>query len=394
MTQATKEPSFADVLAAAESVRAEWASLLVNPRLKFDAEKEWAIQCCEKNKSAADYAVASPAAVAAALRNVAAVGVTLDPARKLAYILPRDSKMVYDLSYMGLLDLAVSSGALQWGQAHLVYENDVFELMGYDAAPVHKRNPFAKADARGALVGAYVVVKTSGGDYLTNTMGIEEIHAIRDRSPSWKSGQKGPWKTDFAEMAKKTVVKNAYKYWPRSEALDRAVHYLNTDAQQGIALDGAQNVDRAELRKKWDAEVAQAKTGEELRELLNAGREEFRASEDLEGYAAFQKLVAARVRELAPPPAHPAAAPTTAAANTPPASATKAAAAKPVNKAVPDPKAPAGVLAMIQAAEDDPALEATGVLIDALPADQQPPLNDAYNARLSYLNKKFNRKAA
>jgi recombination protein RecT len=36
-------------------------------------------------------------------------------------------------------------------------------------------------------------------------------------------------------MAKKTVVKRAYKYWPKSDRLDQAIHHLNTDGGEGLA---------------------------------------------------------------------------------------------------------------------------------------------------------------
>ena len=52
-------------------------------------------------------------------------------------------------------------------------------------------------------------------------MTAEEVMGIRDRSEAWKKGQTGPWKTDFNEMAKKTVIRNAFKMWPKS-GMDRA----------------------------------------------------------------------------------------------------------------------------------------------------------------------------
>lgn len=150
--------------------------------------------------------------------------------------MPRDGKICLDVSYMGLLDLAIQSGSLLWGQAEIVHEADGFALNGFDKPPTHNRNPFAKD--RGAPVGAYVVVKTRDGDYLTTCMEIGEILEIRDRSSAWKNGQKGPWKTDPGEMTKKTVIKRAYKLWPKTERFERvekAIHLLNTEGGEGLA---------------------------------------------------------------------------------------------------------------------------------------------------------------
>ena len=71
-------------------------------------------------------------------------------------------------------------------------------------------------------------------------MTLTDIYEIRNRSASWKAFVKDkkstPWKTDEGEMIKKTVIKQAYKYWPKtSPQLENAIHYLNTDAGEGLA---------------------------------------------------------------------------------------------------------------------------------------------------------------
>jgi hypothetical protein len=93
----------------------------------------------------------------AAITNVAAIGVSLNPAEKLAYLVPRKKAVCLDISYMGLLDIAQSAGAIRWGQAVIVREKDTFELQGIDKEPKHTYQPFAE---RGAIIGVYVVVKT------------------------------------------------------------------------------------------------------------------------------------------------------------------------------------------------------------------------------------------
>jgi phage RecT family recombinase len=172
-----------------------------------------------------------------AVTNIAAIGISLNPAKKQAYLVPRDGRICLDISYMGLLDLAIQSGSLMWGQAELVYQQDSFMLNGFDKPPTHGRNPFSPD--RGEIVGAYVVVKTKDGDYLTACMSIQEVYDIRNRSSAWKAWEKDkrkcPWVTDEGEMVKKTVIKRAYKTWPKTDRLDAAVHYLNTEGGEGLA---------------------------------------------------------------------------------------------------------------------------------------------------------------
>jgi recombination protein RecT len=55
-----------------------------------------------------------------------------------------------------------------------------------------------------------------------------EIQDVRSRS---KAAQNGPWVTDFGEMARKTVVRRAAKYWPLSpELADASEHDARTDS--------------------------------------------------------------------------------------------------------------------------------------------------------------------
>jgi recombination protein RecT len=104
---------------------------------------------------------------------------------------------------------------------------------------MHKYNAFGN---RGELVGAYCVVRTSTGAYLTEEMDVKQLHEVRARSEAFSGGKQnkppsGPWVTDYEEMCRKTVVKRASKYWPNVDRLHEATQYLNTDGGEGIAKD-------------------------------------------------------------------------------------------------------------------------------------------------------------
>lgn len=215
------------------STRENFISRLSDKSINFEAEAGFAIQSLS-SEYAMKIAMSNKQSVIDAVTNVAAIGISLNPAKKQAYLVPRDGKICLDISYMGLIDLAVSSGAIKWAQAAVVFQSDTFELRGYDEPPVHNFQPFA-AD-RGLPVGVYCVVKTADNEYLTHSMSIKEVFDIRDRSSqSFKGGKASPWKTDEAEMIKKTCIKQAYKYWPKAnERLQNAIHYLNTEAGEGL----------------------------------------------------------------------------------------------------------------------------------------------------------------
>lgn len=225
-----------DVFAAKDT----FLSVLTDTSLNFDREAGFAIQTLMANEYAMKIATTNRQSVVTAVTNIAAIGISLNPAKKQAYLVPRDQKICLDISYIGLMDLAMQTGALKWAQAALVHEKDTFTLNGFDKPPAHHFTPFGKD--RGEVIGVYVVVKTSDGEYLTTIMSIEEVNSIRDRSSAWKAWiekkRSCPWVTDPGEMAKKTCVKRAYKFWPKTPRLEQAIHYLNTDGGEGLDHSG------------------------------------------------------------------------------------------------------------------------------------------------------------
>lgn len=210
-------------------------SVLCDQSISFQREAEFAIQIAQANNYLLEVAVKASQSMIDAVTNVAAIGISLNPAKKHAYLVPRKGKICLDISYMGLMDLAIQSGSIKWAKAEVVYENDTFEIVTVDKPPIHKRNPFNPD--RGEIVGVYVVAKTADDDYLTDTMTKAEIDGIMNRSESVKSGKSSPWKTDYTEMAKKTVVKRAQKYWPKTDRLEKAVHHMDTDGGEGIVIE-------------------------------------------------------------------------------------------------------------------------------------------------------------
>lgn len=199
---------------------------LTDSSLVWAKECQFAIQLFQRNQKLAETAVANPTSAQNAIINVAAIGISLNPASKLAYLVPRDGMVCLDISYMGLLHIAQSAGVIKWGQCKLVHASDEYETLGLDKAPAHKYKTFATPDERGAVIGGYCTVKTADGDYLTEEMSLSEIEEIRKVSKAGTS-PKGPWVNFWSEMARKTIVKRAYKYWPHADRLDSAVDMLN-----------------------------------------------------------------------------------------------------------------------------------------------------------------------
>ncbi|HFK7186552.1 TPA: recombinase RecT [Serratia odorifera] len=246
-------------------LKAEFEQMCSEPSITFKREVEFAMQIFANNDYLAGVAVQNPVSTCSAIKNIAAIGITLNPAQKLAYMVPRKGAICLDISYMGLMHIAQQSGAIKWCQSAIVRKNDKFMRVGIDKAPQHEFNEFDTLEQRGDVIGAYTVVKTDEGDYLTHTMRAEDIYSIRDRSEAWKAfkskGKSCPWVTDEEQMILKTVVKQAAKYWPRRERLDAAIDYVNTESGEGINF----NQERSQER---DVSPATLETLQTITDLL------------------------------------------------------------------------------------------------------------------------------
>jgi len=210
----------ANVYEVVELQKERFASVLSTEAVNWNKESQFAIQALQKNKYLNDIAWNNQASLQNAIINVASIGISLNPALKHAYLVPRDSGVCLDVSFMGLMSIAQKSGSIAWGQAKLVYANDVYKNTGVDTAPSHEQQTFGD---KGDIVGVYCTVKLANGDYLTEEMDIDALNKIRNASKA----NNGPWKTWPEEMMRKSVVKRASKYWPQSERVSHAVDMLN-----------------------------------------------------------------------------------------------------------------------------------------------------------------------
>lgn len=244
--------------------------------VSFERECLFARQILEGNQYLQRVAWEKPHTLEAAILNVASIGISLNPAQKHAYLVPRREGVTLVPSYMGLCHLAQESGSIRFVQAKVVYETEDFELGGVDEKPVHRSRPFAKD--KGEIVGAYVVAKTSDNDYLTHVMAIEDIYKIRDRSDGYKAHQKKgittPWVTDPVEMIKKTVVRQASKLWPKVDRrMQEAIETLDS-SEEGIDFEkekqeAEQAYEKRKEEKKKEGDETLARRMEELEKPIS-----------------------------------------------------------------------------------------------------------------------------
>lgn len=158
----------------------------------------------------------------------------LEPDGRNAHLVPRWNKslnaneVTVNIDYKGYVDLMFRAGFVSSVYAAAIYEGDYFAFNTGEIEHVSWdwRRDKGKPSNKGRQIGAYCTVTFRNGGRQSHAMTLQEIEAIRSRSPSSDSG---PWKTDYIEMCKKTVFRQLQKWLPVTHRLQHAVESENDD---------------------------------------------------------------------------------------------------------------------------------------------------------------------
>lgn len=135
----------------------------------------------------------------------------LEPDGRRAHLIPYENRkrgatecqLIID--YKGLVELVLRSGLVSSLHADVVCENDVFD---FDRGLVTRHSIDFKKP-RGNVYAVYAICRYKDGTEKSEVMTREDVERIRSRS---RSGNSGPWQTDWNEMAKKTVFRRLSKW--------------------------------------------------------------------------------------------------------------------------------------------------------------------------------------
>lgn len=135
-----------------------------------------------------------------------------------AYLVPFKDQCTLIVGYKGMVELAYRSRLIKSIRARAVYEGDRFTYKD-GLSPVLDWEPGDTPRDPSKITHAYCIVETKDGGVIYDVMTRAEIDAIRKRS---KASQSGPWVTDYAEMAKKTIMRRTLKMAPMSIEMVKA----------------------------------------------------------------------------------------------------------------------------------------------------------------------------
>jgi recombination protein RecT len=173
----------------------------------------------------------SPASLLQCVMQLSEMG--LEPGGVLgeAYLVPYKGVCTVIPGYRGLVTLARRGGYVRDVEAAVVREGDFFRYeRGIELKLKHK--PKLAGDQDRKIIAVYMIAHLKGTPRPhVEVMSIDDVLRIRERSQAWRSkGDNSPWGTDFAEMAKKTVVRRGMKMLPMSVELAKAIELDNEDA--------------------------------------------------------------------------------------------------------------------------------------------------------------------
>ena len=180
----------------------------------------------------------------------AMVAATLDlpvvPTLGMAYLVPYKGVCSFQIGYKGILELAMRSGEFRNIIDEVVYDGQLVKKNKFTGEYIFDEDSIKLNDKGEAKpIGVMARFDLINGYSKTIYWSLEEIEAHAKRfSQAYRSGYDSPWKSDFWQMAKKTVLKSLLnKYAPKSVAMQTALKFDQSKVNLNSNDIGELNVD-------------------------------------------------------------------------------------------------------------------------------------------------------
>ena len=212
-----------------DKIRSKW--MQQGDEASFAREISFALQHLNRNKKLKECTAQS---VMESVLNITQIGLTLNPALKLAHLVPRYTNGALqcnlEASYQGLVKLITDTGSCKKIYAHPVMKGDTFAVkLGTELKVEHTPQYTSKIVEK-----VYAIGVLQDGTIQVEVMTSDEIDAIRDNSESYKAFKENkikttPWDSHYNEMARKTVIRRLCKYLPKTEAWEHVAKAIQLD---------------------------------------------------------------------------------------------------------------------------------------------------------------------
>lgn len=187
----------------------------------------------------------TPESLLLSLCDAAALGLDCGGALGQAYLVPFKGSVTLIIGYRGMIALARKSGEISNVYAYVVRRGDQFTYsLGLDPKLDHVPGGSVKDDD---ITHVYAVCRFKDGGFQFDVMTRADVDRIRSRS---RAAESGPWVTDYAEMAKKTVLRRLCKLLPMTADAADAIEQSDRGEFGDFVAEAATGEDRPTLKDK------------------------------------------------------------------------------------------------------------------------------------------------
>lgn len=184
---------------------------------------------------------ATPSSVLGSIMLAAQLKLEIGPALGHFWLTPRKDHgtqiCLPIVGYQGLIELAYRSGRVGRVETFLVREGDFFEYGANSERGRYFDWKPADREATRPWTDVVVTAQILGGGVVWETLPRDKVLA---RRPSgW---EKGPWRTNQEEMARKTLVREIAPYLPKATELGIAVQMSRQVEEQGKRIESIAGV--------------------------------------------------------------------------------------------------------------------------------------------------------
>lgn len=149
-----------------------------------------------------------PQSIMKAAADAAALGMSVDPNIKEAYLVPYKDQASLIVGWRGLRNMAYNTGKVRYLNVGALYEGQEWvqdQLTGVSEIKGHKTGKEA--------IGYFAYMETKDHRIHTHYMTNEEIQDHKKKYAKGYNREGSAWNTDFEKMAKKTVLRQVLSMW-------------------------------------------------------------------------------------------------------------------------------------------------------------------------------------
>ena len=208
--------------------------------LEYQKEVTHLYALLKNNPDILNAALADMQAFKNAWLQVAMTGLTINLEYQYAFIGQKNGHIYFDITYKGIVKIAIDAGVIKWAIPHIYCVNDT--VIGHGPLK-HPEHSYAMTGDRGVFAGVYCITRLADGTDMTHICTADEIMVVRDQVlQSTEYPQFSAWTMYFNQMAEKTCIKRAAKHWPAvndNERFVRAISILNEN--EGVDFQSQKN---------------------------------------------------------------------------------------------------------------------------------------------------------